>query len=147
MAVPNCRTGLEDHQHRGNREHSDDPDRDLLEHYDLGVDTARHTIVGDIDAVSLQYELRHRIDELHENEANRADQAQAHCVLDYFLRALGYGQRGRAENEREHRQDEPQRHSCERQQHIVPGRFGTRRKRLQQRLESTGNACEQPGET
>ena len=45
---------MEDHQHRGNREHRDDPDRDLLEHYDLGVDTARHTIVGNIDAVSLQ---------------------------------------------------------------------------------------------
>ena len=52
---------------------------------------------------------------------------KAHRVLDYFLRALGYGQRGRAENEREHWQDEPKRHSCERKQHIVPGRFGARR--------------------
>ena len=70
---------------------------------------------------------------------------QAHGVLDYFLRALGYGQRRRAEDEREHWQNEAQRLTGERQQHVVPARFGARRKRLQQRLERARNPCQQPG--
>ena len=80
---------LKHHQHRGNGENGNHDGRDLLEDHHLRVHRASDTVVRHVDAVAGEHEVGEHVDELQQQEPDRADEQEAHGVLNHDLHVGG----------------------------------------------------------